>query len=96
MDKDTLIKQVSENLGISEDIIFKVVAFQGEDALKAVKIHNEIEFSGFGKFYLSQRKLKNYITGISKGVEKLRNQPDKEEKVNQLDTLLENLNKKVR
>jgi len=93
MNKEVLIKQVATAMELSEDTVFKVVAFQGEDALKAVKIHDELEFSGFGKIYLSQNKLKKYINGISKGIERVKDNP---EKLETLTTLVDNLNKRVK
>lgn len=93
MNKEVLIKQVATTMELPEDTVFKVVAFQGEDALKAVKIHDELEFSGFGKIYLSQNKLKKYINGISKGIERVKDNP---EKLETLTTLVDNLNKRVK
>lgn len=93
MNKEVLIKQVATAMELPEDTVFKVVAFQGEDALKAVKIHDELEFSGFGKIYLSQNKLKKYINGISKGIERVKDNP---EKLETLTTLVDNLNKRVK
>lgn len=93
MNKEVLIKQVATAMELPEDTVFKVIAFQGEDALKAVKIHDELEFSGFGKIYLSQTKLKNYINGISKGIERYKDNPAK---VETLTALVENLNKRVK
>ncbi len=93
MNKEVFIKQVATAMELPEDTVFKVVAFQGEDALKAVKIHDELEFSGFGKIYLSQNKLKKYINGISKGIERAKDNP---EKLETLTTLVDNLNKRVK
>lgn len=53
-------------MGLPEDWISKVISHQGEDGLKAVKLHDEVEFSGFGKFYMSQVKLKKKIFSMEK------------------------------
>ena len=59
--KDYLIKEIATDMQLPEDLVFKVIAFQGEDALKHTKIVNEIEFSGFGKFMISKIKVKRII-----------------------------------
>lgn len=95
MNKEVLIKQVATAMELPEDTVFKVIAFQGEDALKAVKIHDELEFSGFGKFYLSQTKLKRYLSNMYKGIEKAKLN-NNTEKIEILTGVVENLNKRVK
>lgn len=62
--KENIIKQLAVDMDISEDIISKVVSFQGEDSLIAVKTYNEVEYSGLGKFYLSQPKIKRRLESL--------------------------------
>ena len=59
--KDKLILKVAEQCDLSQDIVHRIISFQGEDALKHIKIVHELEFSGFGKFLLSQHKVKRKI-----------------------------------
>lgn len=59
--KEELIKKVAADLELSEDIVSEIISFQGQDALEYVKIVQELEFSGFGKFLLSQSKLRKKI-----------------------------------
>ena len=69
MIKDKLISQVAEQMELPEELVAKVVAFQGEDAAKATHIHNEIEFSGFGKFLFSTPKAKRKIANMERKLE---------------------------
>jgi len=43
------------------DTIEKVVAFQGEDLLRAFKEHSQVEISGFGLFYVAKGKVQKRI-----------------------------------
>lgn len=69
--KEALIKEIAEQMELPIELVTAVIAFQGEDAAKAAHIHNEIEFSGFGKFLLSQprtkRKLKFMEDKLNRG-----------------------------
>ena len=69
MIKDKLISQVAEQMELPEELVAKVVAFQGEDAAKATHIHKEIEFSGFGKFLFSTPKAKRKIANMERKLE---------------------------
>lgn len=82
---------------LSEDIISKVIAFQGEDGLKAVKQHHEVEFSGFGKFYLSQARVKRRIDNLQKMLGHLKNKPVLDErKISGIEKELEIVKTKLR
>lgn len=59
--RDFFVKQTAEQMELPPDLINAVISFQGEDAAKAAHKHNEIEFSGFGKFLISQHRLKKAI-----------------------------------
>lgn len=63
--KDYLIEQVAKGMELPESVVHAVISFQGTDAAKAAHKYNEIEFSGFGKFLLSQPRLKRKILNIS-------------------------------
>ena len=67
--KDVLIKQVAVQMELSESLVRNVISFQGEDAAKAAHVHNEIEFSGFGKFLFSKTKTKRKIMNMEKKLE---------------------------
>lgn len=74
--REELQKKVAEETDIPEDVVHKIISFQGEDALKAVKKVHELEFSGFGKFLLSQTKIKKKLKMYEGLIEK---NPDKAE-----------------
>jgi len=67
--KDILIKAVAEQMELPQEMVHAIVSFQGEDAAKAAHVHQEIEFSGFGKFLLSQPRLKKRIFLMEKKLE---------------------------
>lgn len=56
--KHKLITHTALELRQPEAVVEKVVTFQYRDAAKAAHVHNEIEISGFGKFLISQAKVK--------------------------------------
>lgn len=58
---DVLITKTAIKTLKPEYIVEKVVNFQFKDAVSAMKTHNEVEISGFGKFYISQSKLRKRI-----------------------------------
>lgn len=62
--KDYFIKKTAEEMEISEELVNAVIRHQGEDAAKACHIYREIEFSGFGKFIISQHRVKRMIKGM--------------------------------
>lgn len=92
MIKDKLISQVAEQMELPEELVAKVVAFQGEDAAKAAHEHNEIEFSGFGKFFLSIPKTKRKIMHMEN---KLERGEVKEEELERYINHIEVLKKKI-
>lgn len=74
--KEFLLVQVSEELQQPLDIVEKVVAFQGEDTLKAFACNKSIEISGFIKFLLSQNKVNKTIKNYTKVVDELTGKED--------------------
>jgi nucleoid DNA-binding protein len=74
--KDYIITQVAEDLKQPQDLVEKVIAFQGEDLLWAFKNSKNIEISGFGKFTMSPHKVKRVITNYSKTIEELETKED--------------------
>lgn len=75
--KDMLIDRIVAEGNYSENTVESIVAFQGEDLLKALREHNQIEISGFGVLSISKnrliKKISNYESFIStsKDVEKV-------------------------
>ncbi len=63
--KDWIIKGMSLQTMISEDVIRKVVDNQFAQAYDALTTCNSLEFSGFGKLYFNkrraQRKMEKYL-----------------------------------
>lgn len=59
--KDAIIDQLAEEVGIPADVVNKVIKFQGEDILAHMKIVDEIEVSGWGKFFISKNKTKKKL-----------------------------------
>lgn len=74
--KDWIVGQMESTMGFAPDIVTKVVNFQGEDMLKAVKEHNEIEISGLGIIYVSKKKLANRIKQTNQVLEKWKARED--------------------
>jgi len=64
--KDTLIDNIVENSSYSKEVVEQVIAFQGEDMLKAFKEYRQIEISGFGLLYVAKGKLSKRIERYSK------------------------------
>lgn len=64
--KDLLITKTAIKTLTSENIVEKIISFQGKDASRAIKTNNEVEFSGFGKFMVSSNKLRKRIDALEK------------------------------
>lgn len=62
--KDVLLKKTSEKTILSEDIVEKIISFQFKEARDRMHDFNEIEISGFGKFQVSQKRLKDNVREI--------------------------------
>lgn len=90
--KDMLIKETALQLDLPEELVHAIILFQGEDAAKAAHVHNEIEFSGLGKFLLSQTRIKK---GIEKYTEML-TQELTEERRGQIEEHLKNIKTRER
>ena len=59
--KEVIIKDMLEKTLFNRDTIEKVIAFQGEDLLKAFKEHSQVEISGFGVFNVAKGKVQKRI-----------------------------------
>ena len=70
--KDKLIEQVATELRQPEDWVDKIITHQFKQAAEAMKIFNEVEISGFGKFLQSQSKLKRRILSHEEVREKMK------------------------
>lgn len=90
-----MIKVISKDLGIHEDIITKVIAFQGRDAHRAVNEYNEVEFSGLGTIIVSVNKIKKKILKSERVLEILNKEvPLQQEKIDNYVKEIEQLNKR--
>jgi len=78
--KDSLTEQVAEHMELPLELIEAVIKHQGEDAAQAVKIHNEIEFSGLGKFFLSLPRTKRRLFHTEKKLQEGRVKEEDKEK----------------
>lgn len=65
---------VISNINYPKEVVEKVIAFQGEDILRAVKEYSQIEISGLGLLFVAKGKLNKridrYNTYLNNGVEK--------------------------
>lgn len=68
--KDHLIDDIQVTTDYPRELIEKVVAFQGEDILKAVKENSQVEISGFGLLYVAKGKLQKRIDRYTKFLDK--------------------------
>lgn len=48
----------------SESTVEKVISFQFKDLLRALKTYSSIEISGFGRFFISQNKLRRRLETV--------------------------------
>lgn len=84
------------------DVIEKVIAFQGEDMLNAVKNYSQIEISGFGLLYVAKGKVKKRIEKCEKGIQTILSQATEdnvqvtEEKLTYIKNKLDYLKSKLR
>jgi nucleoid DNA-binding protein len=62
--KDVLITRTAIKHLQSEAVVEKVINFQFKDACEMMKIHHQIEISGFGKFMISGPKVTKRIKRI--------------------------------
>lgn len=76
--REFLIKQVAAELQFPVETVHAIVSFQGEDAAKAAHTNNEIEFSGFGKFFISKPRLNKNLSNLEKYME--RDMPEEKRK----------------
>ena len=54
--KEQLIKEIAKKLELEERIVEKIVSHQFDSATNALKKHNSVELSGFGKFLFNEKK----------------------------------------
>lgn len=54
--KDYLVRTLAVKLMVSEKVIDTVVSHQFSEANSALKLHDSIEISGFGKFFFNHKK----------------------------------------
>jgi len=59
--KEVLISETAIRLLQPQDTVDKVINFEFKEARDAFKLHGEVEISGFGKFVVSQAKLRRKL-----------------------------------
>lgn len=66
--KGALIKRTAIKTLVPEDIVEKVIMFQFKDARDQVRLHEQIEISGFGKLMTSPSKIRRRLERIERGL----------------------------
>lgn len=96
--KEWLIKKMSLEKNISERIITAVINHQFDSARNALKEHNTVEISNFGKFSFNikkaVKKMKNFLS-IRDGYEKMLSSTTDEEKIRKLNVKLNSINSNI-
>src|SRR5271167_2883740 len=59
--RDVLITRTAIKTLQSEKVVEKVISFQFRDANEAIKLCNQVEISGFGKFISSRSKMRKKL-----------------------------------
>ena len=67
--KEWIIRNMSTKSNVPERIIEAVVNHQFISAGEAMKVHNSLEFSGFGKFYFNQKKAFHKMNTYTRAME---------------------------
>lgn len=68
MSREDIIKAIAEDMSIAVEEVEKVITWSYMQANKAVREGNEVEISGFCKFYLSKAKVKRRIEKIERSL----------------------------
>lgn len=94
-----LDKMTKELPYYSLELMEKVIAFQGEDMLRATREYREIEISGFGLLFVAKGKLARRIKLIEKALSTVQTQfeqaiseEDKEKEQKKIESFTDNLN----
>lgn len=58
---ETLISRTASKLGVSEDIVEKIISFQFKDAFSETRKSCEIEFAGLGVFRMTIPKMRKRL-----------------------------------
>lgn len=67
--KEFLSRKVSTDLLIDEKIVMAIASHQWDEAVKAMKKNNSVEFSGWGTFILSKNKINKKIASLHKAID---------------------------
>lgn len=78
--KELLIEKTADDLGQPLSIVEEVVGWVMKDTFKALKKYDEVEVSGFGKFLISQAKLRKRIITHERILSHLLSHPQTEER----------------
>lgn len=89
---ELLVKRTAVKTMQMEDIVEKVLSHEKRGVNMALRTLNEVEISGFGKFYLSQIKLRNRLNYLEKTriklEEKLKLEPEHKETLRDMERIV--------
>lgn len=63
---ELLVRKTAVKVMKPEGWVESIISFEKKEANKATQLHNTVEISGFGKFYLSRNKLVKRITTVER------------------------------
>jgi nucleoid DNA-binding protein len=89
--KEFLIEKTAEELSQPPLLVTDVLRWVFKDVTKAVKIYEEIEISGWGKFLISQNKLRKRIQRMEQMKGRMEALPQTEEMMEKLSWAAEDL-----
>lgn len=97
--KEILIKKTSFNTMVPEKTVDVIISHQFESATNALKKHNSVELSGFGKFLFNEKKALKKLASrenIKSGyIKKLNDESLSEEKRNSTQVRLVSIEKEI-
>lgn len=56
-----LEKMVAKELEMPLSVVEKILSFTFKEANRAFKVHNEVELSGFGKFFIVKKRINEHL-----------------------------------
>jgi hypothetical protein len=70
--KQILIRKVSVDLAVPENVVEKIIGWQFSSAVNAIKNNMTVELSGIGTFRLLESRWNKAMASYSQGVERLK------------------------
>lgn len=90
--KDILIEKTAEERGQPINVVEDVLRWVFSDAVSAMKTYEEVEISGWGKYMISQTKLKKRIADKERMLfylKRMPSSPDTQKKIDEITHTLE-------